>query len=703
MEEVQLPSDSLRELAGANGIANEFWDFSGNHRLVSAATMTAVLAALGVAANSEEEIAAALSDVELGPWRRVLPACAVIRSTSGGQVQVHAPSGQATSLRLEFEDGGSLELGRSGDDIETREVDGTSVDRLGFWLPANLAIGWHTLVATVADQTYSAPMALVPDAAPEPTRRGWGMMEQLYSVRSKRSWGIGDARDLSETASFFGDLGADFVLINPLHAASPVPPMAPSPYLPVTRRFVNPIYIRPEDVPELAYLPGPQRSLVEWAAEEVRELNSQNEPLDRDVIWAAKSQALEVIFRAPRSRSRQRDFERFRAREGRGLEDFALWCALREQQPEGELPDVNTVASQRIELAARIEYHSWLQWVVDEQLGGAQRAAKTAGMGIGIMQDLAVGVHSQGSDIWSSPEIFARTIEVGAPPDMYNQQGQNWSQPPWNPKALVESAYEPLRAVCSAVMRHSGAVRIDHILGFFRLWWIPKGHSAIDGTYVRYDHEAMLGVLLLEAHRNGTVVIGEDLGTVEPWVRDYLTSRGVLGTSVFWFEKEDGGYPLSPERYRSLLLATVNTHDLPPSAGYLAGEHVELRDRLGLLSDPVEHVRAEAAREREQAIERLSGMGLLGADPSERAIIEALHRYMARTPALLLGVALVDAVGERRAQNQPGTDQEYPNWRVPLADQNNRPILVEELPSSGRLLSLVAALRSELGDDDRLA
>ncbi len=703
MEEVQLPSDSLRELAGANGIANEFWDFSGNHRLVSAATMTAVLAALGVAANSEEEIAAALSDVELGPWRRVLPACAVIRSTSGGQVQVHAPSGQATSLRLEFEDGGSLELGRSGDDIETREVDGTSVDRLGFWLPANLAIGWHTLVATVADQTYSAPMALVPDAAPEPTRRGWGMMEQLYSLRSKRSWGIGDARDLSETASFFGDLGADFVLINPLHAASPVPPMAPSPYLPVTRRFVNPIYIRPEDVPELAYLPGPQRSLVEWAAEEVRELNSQNEPLDRDVIWAAKSQALEVIFRAPRSRSRQRDFERFRAREGRGLEDFALWCALREQQPEGELPDVNTVASQRIELAARIEYHSWLQWVVDEQLGGAQRAAKTAGMGIGIMQDLAVGVHSQGSDIWSSPEIFARTIEVGAPPDMYNQQGQNWSQPPWNPKALVESAYEPLRAVCSAVMRHSGAVRIDHILGFFRLWWIPKGHSAIDGTYVRYDHEAMLGVLLLEAHRNGTVVIGEDLGTVEPWVRDYLTSRGVLGTSVFWFEKEDGGYPLSPERYRSLLLATVNTHDLPPSAGYLAGEHVELRDRLGLLSDPVEHVRAEAAREREQAIERLSGMGLLGADPSERAIIEALHRYMARTPALLLGVALVDAVGERRAQNQPGTDQEYPNWRVPLADQNNRPILVEELPSSGRLLSLVAALRSELGDDDRLA
>lgn len=703
MEEVQLPSDSLRELAGANGIANEFWDFSGNHRLVSAATMTAVLAALGVAANSEEEIAAALSDVELGPWRRVLPACAVIRSTSGGQVQVHAPSGQATSLRLEFEDGGSLELGRSGDDIETREVDGTSVDRLGFWLPANLAIGWHTLVATVADQTYSAPMALVPDAAPEPTRRGWGMMEQLYSVRSKRSWGIGDARDLSETASFFGDLGADFVLINPLHAASPVPPMAPSPYLPVTRRFVNPLYIRPEDVPELAYLPGPQRSLVEWAAEEVRELNSQNEPLDRDVIWAAKSQALEVIFRAPRSRSRQRDFERFRAREGRGLEDFALWCALREQQPEGELPDVNTVASQRIELAARIEYHSWLQWVVDEQLGGAQRAAKTAGMGIGIMQDLAVGVHSQGSDIWSSPEIFARTIEVGAPPDMYNQQGQNWSQPPWNPKALVESAYEPLRAVCSAVMRHSGAVRIDHILGFFRLWWIPKGHSAIDGTYVRYDHEAMLGVLLLEAHRNGTVVIGEDLGTVEPWVRDYLTSRGVLGTSVFWFEKADGGYPLSPERYRSLLLATVNTHDLPPSAGYLAGEHVELRDRLGLLSDPVEHVRAEAAREREQAIERLSGMGLLGADPSEREIIEALHRYMARTPALLLGVALVDAVGERRAQNQPGTDQEYPNWRVPLADQNNRPILVEELPSSGRLLSLVAALRSELGDDDRLA
>nr|NLD41564.1 4-alpha-glucanotransferase [Actinomycetales bacterium] len=407
--------------------------------------------------------------------------------------------------------------------------------------------------------------------------------------------------------------------------------------------------------------------------------------------------------------SRARAFERFRAREGKGLEDFALWCALQEKYQGEDLPPEFSnatspfVARQRRELADRIEYHAWLQWIVDEQLGAAQRAALDSGMGIGVMQDLAVGVHSEGSDIWSSPEVFALGIEVGAPPDMYNQQGQNWSQPPWRPDALARTAYEPLRAMCATVLRHAGALRVDHIIGLFRLWWIPKGKTADHGTYVRYDHEAMVGVLLLEAHRAGAVLIGEDLGTVEPWVREYLTSRGVLGTSVFWFEKDHGGYPLAPSDYRELVLATVTTHDLPPSAGYLAGEHVDLRHRLGLLTEPVEKVRAEARQERERTIGRMADFGLLGEDASEREIVEALHRYIVQTPSLLLGVALTDAVGERRAQNQPGTDQEYPNWKIPLADGSERIVLVEDLPSNARLLSLVAAVRSQLGDADRLA
>ena len=282
---------------------------------------------------------------------------------------------------------------------------------------------------------------------------------------------------------------------------------------------------------------------------------------------------------------------------------------------------------------------------------------------------------------------------------MYNQLGQNWSQPPWNPVHLAASAYRPLRDMVRTVLRHAGALRVDHIIGLFRLWWIPEGMGAHEGAYVRYDYEAMIGVVLLEAHRAGAVMIGEDLGTVEPWVRDYLAARGVLGTAVLWFEKQEDGWPKQPGGYRRLSLATVTTHDLPPTAGYLADEHVALRERLGLLTDPIAQVRAEARIERDRMLARLREHGLLDANPSEREIVEALHRYIARTPAALVGVALVDGVGERRTQNQPGTDQEYPNWKQPLADGSGEVVLVEDLPGNMRLQSLLAAVRDSFGQD----
>ena len=246
----------------------------------------------------------------------------------------------------------------------------------------------------------------------------------------------------------------------------------------------------------------------------------------------------------------------------------------------------------------------------------------------------------------------------------------------------------------------AGALRVDHVIGLFRLWWIPEGMGADHGAYVRYDHEAMLGVVLLEAHRAGAVVIGEDLGTVEPWARDYLASRGVLGTSVLWFEKQHDGWPLQPQDYRRLALSTVSTHDLPPTAGYLADEHVELRERLGLLTEPVEQVRTEARIERDRMTARLREHGLLGDSPTERQVVEALHRYVVRTPSVLVGIALVDGVGERRAQNQPGTDQEYPNWRIPLADGAGEVVLVDDLPGNTRLGSLLSAVREEMTSQD---
>lgn len=706
---VDVGRDQLCALARAHGIATHYRDFAGESRRVPSATLQRVLAAMDVLAETEAQIVAALAAVETAPWRRTLPACTSLRAGRRGEVAVHVPDGNAVQLRLELEDGTQRSLEQADHWVPPRAVDGHLVGRATFVLPSDVPLGWHELVADVAQRPNVARGALIvaPSRVPQPAvrpawgARSFGLMAQVYSVRSERSWGIGDFADLSELASLCGESAADFLLINPLHAAQPTAPMTPSPYLPTSRRFINPIYVRPEDIREAAYLPNNQRTLLDWGRESVQQYNHDAGPIDRDAVWEEKKSALETIFATGRSRARQRTFEGFRAEQGRSLEDFALWCAAWE---DGEgtprvLSEAESepggLAALRTRLTERIDFYCWLQWVADEQLAVAARTADTSGMRIGLMQDLAVGVHPDGADAWAMRDVLAHGMSVGAPPDMYNQQGQDWSQPPWRPDALAEAAYKPLAEVVRAVVRRAGAVRIDHIMGLFRLWWIPDGAEAGEGTYVQYDHETMVSVVALEAHRAGAAVIGEDLGTVEPWVREYLSDRGVFGTSVLWFEKDEG-YPLPPEKYRAHVLASVTTHDLPPTAGYLADEHVELRRRLDLLAEPVARVRLAAQIERERMLAALRQRYLLPPDATERQLVEALHRYLAHTPAQLLGVALTDAVGERRAQNQPGTDTEYPNWKMPLADGSQTPVLVEELPGNARFASLIAAVRDEL-------
>ncbi len=590
------------------------------------------------------------------------------------------------------------------------DVDGTLVGEATFALPLDLPTGWHRLHAelTAADGSVSSAsttLVVTPRRLELPAalrgRRGWGFAAQLYSVRSSRSWGLGDVADLAELCSWSGRaLGADFVLVNPLHAASPVPPMAPSPYLPVTRRFANPIYLRVEDVPELAYLPEIGRARVAELAAGQRPANTSAELLERDPVWSAKRAALELVRLVPRLPGRQAAFDAFRAREGQGLQDFALWCALSDEYGEpaawpAELADPHGTAAQdaRVRLADGVEFHSWLQWLLDEQLAAAQQAARDAGMAIGVMHDLAVGVHPEGADAWALSDVLASGVAVGAPPDMYNQMGQDWSQPPWRPDALAEHAFIPYRDMLRTVLRHAGGIRIDHVLGLFRLWWIPRGMPANQGTYVRYDHDALVGILALEAQRAGCVVIGEDLGTVEAWVQDTLRDRGILGTSILWFEADADGGPLPPERWRELALASVTTHDLPPTAGFLAGEHVTLRHDLGLLARSYDEELAEHERDLERWMHALRNEGLLRAGAGTDDVVEALHRYLARTPARLLAVSLADAVGDHRAQNQPGTDQEYPNWRIPLTDAAGQVVLLDDLPSVELLRRLVSALQ----------
>lgn len=706
----------LCSLAKAYGVDTEYWAFGGSLTQVADETLIKVLAAMGADAATTSSAEQAIKDSVLKPWREVLPECTIVRVHGQYTIPVHLPHGSSVSVQVTEESGQVRWLAQIEDFTPPREVDGVVLGQASFAVPEDLPLGYHTLGATItlatscgwgeegAQVLVEAPLIAVPQMLPTPSSRGarsWGAMVQLYSVRSRESWGVGDTADLKEICSAFGAMGGDFVLINPLHAAEPEGHMTPSPYLPVTRRFFNPLYIRPEDIREVGYMPTETRSNVRWAGERAKEDSLHNRIIDRDRAWEGKRKALEIIFQQPRSQARERDFQHYRRTEGQGLEDFAFWCALREKYGEDfpaklSRPDTPAATVVRQELSDRIDFYTWMQWIIDQQLEDAQRSALDSGMSIGIFHDLAVGVHATGSDTWSIPEAFAQGVTVGAPPDMYNQQGQNWSQPPWRPDSLRKMAYAPLRDMAKTVLRHAGALRVDHVMGLFRLWWIPEGADPSQGAYVRFDQEAMVGVLMLEAARAGAIVVGEDLGNVEPWVRDYLSSRGILGTSVMWFEQESDGQFRRPTDYRRETLVTVDTHDLPPVAGYLAGEHVVLREHLGLLTEPVEQVRAEALAEKQHMLARLHEYGLVGENPREQEIVEAMHRYIARTPAELLAVALVDGVGERRAQNQPGTDNEYPNWRVPLADGSNHPVMVEDLSTNERLLSLVQAFTGEL-------
>ena len=713
-------STLLRELAAHHHVVTTFKGWDGSPREVSDESLRRVLEALGVAAGSEEEMAASLADGRLSEWRRTLPGAVVVRRGMSHSVAVHTAvgdgagdeAGDEVGIWITLEDGGRRELEWPRIPAEERDIDGALTGRTLVPLPDDLPLGWHRLeVASAggqADTVLVVTPARLSTAEKLARRRAWGLMAQLYSVRSSRSWGIGDLNDLADLAALSGaGHGAGFILINPLHAAEPVPPLEPSPYLPTTRRFFNPLYIRVEDVPEYSYLSDEARTQAEDSARTLGAANRSADLLDRDATYAAKLSALEQIFSVPRSIAREEQFERFCAVEGPGLDSFALWCALAENLPPGapqwqEIsgPDSSYVREHESVLAPRVLFYKWLQWICDQQLETVQSAARSAGMSIGVVHDLAVGVHPAGADAWMLRPVLAPGVSVGAPPDMFNQQGQDWSQPPWHPERLADAGYLSYRDMLRTVLRHAGGIRVDHILGLFRQWWIPAGSAPSEGAYVNFDHEALIGILALEAERTGAVVIGEDLGVFEPWVQEYLGERGVLGTSILWFEQTETG-PRVPEEYRQGALTTVNTHDLPPAAGYLAGEHVGLRASLGLLSRPVEEEREMDAAAQEALLSLVRDRGLLpdsGADGAEKIqqTVEALHSFILQTPSVLLGVSLTDAVGERQTQNQPGTGDEYPNWRIPLCGPDGQAILLDDLPSNDRFNSLADLMKRSI-------
>jgi len=702
---------SLAELAHRLGVATEYYDWVGHLKTVEPTTVVAVLSALGFKADTEIDCAASISEHTRKHWARNLPPVIVARTGSEAALWVHVTHGAPAEVWVRLEDGSIRTNIRQADNFTAPfDLDGRRVGEATFVLPGDLPLGYHRVHLRSGDTECVTPLIVTPDWLGMPARMGarrtWGLATQLYSLTSKGSWGVGDLTDLADLAVWAGSRhGAGFVLINPLHAAAPTAPMEPSPYLPASRRFVSPLYLRVEAIPEFATMPGRRR--VRKSQQACAAAARKGDIIDRDAAWAAKRAALALVHAVPRSAGREQAYRAYRRREGAALDDFATWCALAEElgsdwrawpaglrHPTG--PEVADFAQRH---PGAVDFHRWLQWQLDDQLAGAQSQALRTGMPLGIMADLAVGVHPSGADAWSLQDVLALGVTAGAPPDEFNQLGQDWSQPPWRPDRLEELGYEPFRALIATILRHAGGVRIDHIIGLFRLWWIPRGAPPAVGTYVRYDHDAMIGIVALEAHRAGAVVVGEDLGTVEPWVRDYLRERGLLGTSILWFEHDSGSRgPLPAEHWRELCLSSVTTHDLPPTPGYLAGEHVRLRHALGLLTRPKAAELADSRAEQAGWMAELRRVGLLAppgaGDADEEAVILALHRYLGRTPSRLLALALADAVGEHRTQNQPGTTDEYPNWRVPLAGPDGTRLYLEDVFTDRRAAALAEALRA---------
>jgi 4-alpha-glucanotransferase len=534
--------------------------------------------------------------------------------------------------------------------------DGTTL-RVAGALPRDLPVGYHKLRA-LRDEAVTHLLVTPGRCFLPPGLRAWGWAVQLYAARSLRSWGIGDFADLRELARWSRQtLHADFLLLNPVGAPLPLCPQEPSPYFPSSRRFRNPLYLRVEEVPGAE--PG-GRELAALAAAG-RALN-EGRLIDRDAVFRLKMAALEKIFRrfggAP-------EFEQFCGEQGEALREFATFCVLAETHRSGwrqwpaPFRDPRAAAVRRFaaEHEARLRFHAWLQWLLDRQLA-------RAGCDLALMLDLPIGVNPDGADAWAWQDVLAGDVTVGVPPDEYNTLGQDWGLPPFIPHKLRAAGYEPFRQTVRAMLRHARGLRIDHVMGLFRLFWIPRGASPREGAFVRYRADELLAILAIESQRAKAVIVGEDLGTVEPGVRATLRRHNVLSYRLLWFETAP------PRRYPRAALAAVTTHDLFTIAGLWTGSDLVEQERLKLQPNVAGTKRILSQLQRR--------LGLDPAAPVEEAIVRT-HRLLAQAPCALLTATLDDALAVTERPNMPGTTTQRPNWRLalpqPLEQMRRNPLV----------------------------
>lgn len=723
------PDSLLARLAQACGIEPGYHDIWGSWHALGEDTARRLLAAMGIDTSDEHTLEAALRARHAAHWRTLAPPVCVLREREPMNLPLtySADAGdEPVAWRIRTEDGSETagELIPSAlAQIEDTNIDGQHRRRCEFCLPFPLPLGYHEAAFTSAEGDARTRIIVTPTSCHAPplagTDRGrpWGIALQLYGVRSTRNWGIGDLGDLARAATLCGELGADLIAINPLHALYFDVPERVSPYSPSARCFANPLYLEVEAVAEfsacadaVAMVAAPDFQL------ELQRLRAE-ELVDYVAVAKLKRAVLAAIYTHFRAQhlangtARAVLFRDFQRTQGSALRRHAVFEVLHETLGDREWPaqmrdpDSGAVAEFAHTRSVEVEFHEYLQWLLSEQLARVRDAARASGMRIGLYGDLAVGSDAFGGDVWCTPQAYARDISIGAPADDFNLQGQVWGLPPWLPDHLVDSAYVDYVAALRANMRANGALRIDHVIGLQRLFWVPDGMHAVDGAYVRYPVHDLLAILALESVRAGCVVIGEDLGTVSDEMRGALHDWGLLSYRIVYFSKHWHGDHsfLAPSEYPPQSLVTVSTHDLPTFAGFWSGHDLDMRDRLDLFPDAQTRDRLRHERELDRtrlltalAQENLCPGTITEADTERPTaeLVTAVHRYAARARSAVMMVQMEDVLGELEQANVPGTVAEQPNW------QRRLHVPLEEWPEHKLLQELARDLRTERRTED---
>ena len=702
----------IERLARARGIGDAYHSYKGELKHFSLETKAAILRAMHCRLGDAAGIEAQIAESEALHPSGLLGDVAVSR-VGARHVRVNTPAIDQDALlrwRVVLEQGAE----RGGEVRAWSLPERGSYQREGRWymlrdlpLPEDLPPGYHRLEIDLEfSGRESCPLIVAPDRAHEPaelaaSEKVWGVAAQIYTLRSDDNWGIGDFTDLAELLRLSAAAGAGFVGVSPLHALFPSDPSLYSPYSASSRHALNVMFIDVNAVPDVRASER-ARALAETRVFKAKlaQVRAASQ-VDYAGVAALKLPVLEAGYRLFREihldthTPRASQFRDFLAEHGEPLRLHALFDALDRhfrktlgsnagwQNWPKEYHDPRGDAVQRFarEHTDDVDFFAYLQWLAADQLGAVRRLARELGLGVGLYGDYAVGVNASGSETWSDQTLYCMGAAIGAPPDPLGVAGQEWGIPPQDPRQLRRTAYAPFAALVRASMRNCGALRLDHVMALFRQWWVPRGYKSVDGGYVHYPLEDLLGVVALESHRNHCLVVGEDLGVVPDEIRRALPRFGVYHYKVVMFEQREGEF-VAPSDYVRPALATVTTHDLPTLNGWWTGHDIDLWKKLGFYADESVGMaaRAERNREKQRLLRALNREGLWPAasddasasqrsTPYSAELSRAIHVYLGRSNAALVTVQLEDMIGMREPVNIPGTSSEYSNWtrRIPLS------------------------------------